>query len=184
MTPYVTGFAPDGASATAVITSGGSRFTASLVVLSFGLWTAGMLVGSLGQQLRTCHQMLHWFGVDNEAAYAPERFPMFIWMHGDTQENYMYGFPVSAGSTGVKVATEQYSEATAHPALCAGTWQPASRLRCSRTMSRASCMAFGLVRCARRPGGRLDRQLGAVRLGPAGSGLTSGRAAPARHRIR
>ncbi len=38
-------------------------------------------------------------------------------MHGDRQEDYLYGFPVPGGSTGVKVATEQYEEIIADPDL-------------------------------------------------------------------
>ena len=104
----VAGITPDGSDAATVTTAAGSRFTAARV---------GLVGQPVGRHLRVCRQVLHWFGADDEAAYAPERFPVFIWMHGDRREDYLYGFPVPAGSTGVKVATEQYEETVADPDL-------------------------------------------------------------------
>ncbi len=113
----VAGITPDGPGATTVVTAAGHRFTAAQVVVASGPWTAGLIGQPLGQHLRVCRQVLHWFGADDEAVYAPERFPVFIWMHGNRQEDYLYGFPVPAGSTGIKVATEQHEEAIADPDL-------------------------------------------------------------------
>ena len=112
----VMGYQPDGPDATTVTTAGGDRFTAAQVVLAAGPWTGGM-VGGLGRHMQVCRQVLHWFAADDATAYAPDRFPVFIWMHGDAQEDYLYGFPIPAGSTGIKVATEQYGEVTADPDL-------------------------------------------------------------------
>ena len=113
----VAGITPDGSDAATVTTAAGSRFTAARVVVASGPWAAGLVGQPVGRHLRVCRQVLHWFGADDEAAYAPERFPVFIWMHGDRREDYLYGFPVPAGSTGVKVATEQYEETVADPDL-------------------------------------------------------------------
>ena len=52
--------------------------------------------------------MLYWFGVDEPALYAPERCPVFIWLHGrGGQRASMYGFPMVDGIAGPKVASEQ-----------------------------------------------------------------------------
>jgi sarcosine oxidase len=69
---------------------------ASRCVVAAGAW-----IGAL--------QTLHWFAADDPAQYAPGRFPIFIWMHGATQEDYLYGFPEAQVGAGVKVASEQYS---------------------------------------------------------------------------
>ncbi|MBC7800931.1 MAG: N-methyl-L-tryptophan oxidase [Gemmatimonadaceae bacterium] len=108
-------FDPDGPGATAVTTAAGDRLVARHVVMAAGPWLGGMVGAEIGRHLSVCRQVLHWFGAEDEAAYAPGRFPVFIWMHGDAPEDYLYGFPVCPGSTGVKVATEQYSETTADP---------------------------------------------------------------------
>ena len=113
-------FGRDGAgtgAGTAVTMADGSRHRAGQVILAAGPWAAGLAGGTAGQHLRVCRQVLHWFGAADEARYAPGRFPVFIWMHGDAPEDYLYGFPVPAGGTGVKVATEQYGESLADPDL-------------------------------------------------------------------
>jgi len=64
--------------------------------------------------------VMHWFDTGPAAAadFAPGRFPIFIWMFGDAQEDYMYGFPASDPSQpALKVATEQYVDATTPDAL-------------------------------------------------------------------
>lgn len=106
---------PDGLDATAVVTAAGDRFTAGQVVLAAGPWAAGLAGDATGRHMQVCRQVLHWFAADDPAAYAPGRFPVFIWMHGDAPEDYLYGFPILPGSTGVKVATEQYGEVTSDP---------------------------------------------------------------------
>lgn len=57
---------------------------------------------------------MYWFDTGAAAAdFAPGRFPIFIWMFGDAQEDYMYGFPgADAARPVLKVATEQYAQTT------------------------------------------------------------------------
>lgn len=95
-----------------------ASFTADRVVVAAGAW----LPGFLGQQARadwqadfSVHrQVMHWFDTGSAAAdFAPGRFPIFIWMFGDGQEDYMYGFPSSdPAQPALKVATEQYVATT------------------------------------------------------------------------
>jgi sarcosine oxidase len=95
-----------------------ASFTADRVVVSAGAW----LPGFLGEHARadwqahfSVHrQVMHWFDTGSAAAdFAPGRFPIFIWMFGDGQEDYMYGFPSSdPAQPALKVATEQYVDAT------------------------------------------------------------------------
>ena len=83
---------------------------AGRVILSAGPWLPELAGGRLAELARVHRQTLHWFGVDDPAAYAPGRFPVFIWMHGDHPEEYFYGFPILPGSVMVKVASERYGE--------------------------------------------------------------------------
>jgi sarcosine oxidase len=100
-----------------VRTDSGS-FTADRVVIAAGAW----LPEFLDRQARadwqanfSVHrQVMHWFDTGSAAGdFAPGRFPIFIWMFGDGQEDYMYGFPSSdPAQPALKVATEQYVAAT------------------------------------------------------------------------
>lgn len=80
-------------------------------VVTAGPWAPGLLGGRVAQLARVYRQTLHWFEASDPAAYAPDRFPVFIWMHGQTEEDYFYGFPSLDGTT-VKVASERYAAPT------------------------------------------------------------------------
>lgn len=105
----------DGPDASVVTGVDGERWGAAQVVVAAGPWAGGLVGGALGGHMQVCRQVLHWFPADRVQDYAPERFPVFIWMHGDRAEDYLYGFPVPPGSAGVKVATEQYGDVTPDP---------------------------------------------------------------------
>jgi sarcosine oxidase len=87
-------------------------YAAAEVVLAAGAWLPGMLGGAFANRAKVHRQALHWFMPDDPQAYAPGRFPVFIWIHGGRDTDYFYGFPMPPGSAGVKVATEQYADAT------------------------------------------------------------------------
>ena len=94
-----------------VVTTDRRVLHAARAVLAAGPWLPGLAGGRVGDLARVYRQTLHWFAVDDPAAYAPERFPVFIWMHGAGQEDYLYGFPNLPGSAGIKLATERYAAA-------------------------------------------------------------------------
>jgi sarcosine oxidase len=106
-----------------VITSAG-RLNAAQVVVTAGPWLAGLLGGRFATLARPYRQVLHWFALAPgvaPAAYAPGRFPVFIWMHGADEEAYFYGFPVLPGvGAGMKVASARY-RATTDPQSMART---------------------------------------------------------------
>jgi sarcosine oxidase len=85
---------------------------ASHCVVAAGPWIGQLLGGVMAQKTAVYRQTLHWFAAHDSASYAPGRFPIFIWMHGKTQEDYLYGFPETAPGAGVKVASEQYAIAS------------------------------------------------------------------------
>lgn len=89
------------------------------VVVAAGAWLPEFL-GTDAQRLllgdtplRVYRQVMHWFDASPAGdAFAPERFPIFIWMFGDGEEDYMYGFPsADPERPTLKVASERYGEA-------------------------------------------------------------------------
>ena len=85
--------------------------TTDQVVVAAGAWAGKLLGEPFGGTLVPYRQVLHWFPVEDEAAYRPGPCPAYIWMHGSRPEDYFYGFPALLGTGEVKVATEQYDAA-------------------------------------------------------------------------
>ena len=84
---------------------------AGQVVVSAGSWTAPLLGAPFERLLTVNRQVLHWYELDDLTAYGPNA-PGFIWMHGATDVDYLYGFPPLPGDHCIKVATEQYETRT------------------------------------------------------------------------
>ena len=84
---------------------------AGQVVVSAGGWMAPLLGAPFERLLTVNRQVLHWYELDDLAAYGPDA-PGFIWMHGTTDVDYLYGFPPLPGDYRIKVATEQYEART------------------------------------------------------------------------
>lgn len=95
-----------GAGAVSVHTERG-RLSAPRVIVTAGAWMPSLGGAALAGRLRVLRQVLLWFGVAEPALYAPERCPVFIWIHGAGASGTMYGFPMVDGVAGVKAATEQ-----------------------------------------------------------------------------
>jgi sarcosine oxidase len=91
-------------------TSDGTILAGQMVV-SAGSWTAPLLGAPFERLLTVNRQVLHWYALDDLTAYGPDA-PGFIWMHGATDVDYLYGFPPLAGDHCIKVATEQYETRT------------------------------------------------------------------------
>ncbi|MEO8927109.1 MAG: N-methyl-L-tryptophan oxidase [Caulobacteraceae bacterium] len=90
-------------------------YEAGQAVVAAGAWTPGLLGGAYGRSLGIYRQLMHWFEPDDAAAFAPDRFPVFMWMHGTGAQDWFYGFPVVPGSRGVKVSVEQFAAAAPTP---------------------------------------------------------------------
>ena len=80
------------------------------LVLAAGPWLQQLLDPALGAAFRVHRQVQYWFDVANAFdRYAPGRFPIFIWMFGEGEDEFLYGFPAIDGPDGgLKVASEQY----------------------------------------------------------------------------
>jgi sarcosine oxidase len=92
------------------VTTDKATYTAGSVVVTAGAWMSALLGGVFSKLLAVYRQTLYWFAPENPAAFMPERFPIFIWIHGGGAGDYFYGFPVV--TDGVKLATEQFAETT------------------------------------------------------------------------
>ena len=80
------------------------------VVVTAGAWLPALLGGPFPKLLQVSRQVLCWFEAETPAAFAPDRFPVFIWIYGGGPGNYFYGIPIV--TNGVKLAGEQFTEAT------------------------------------------------------------------------
>lgn len=90
------------------------RYEAGTAIVTAGAWTDA-LVGDAAGPLSVHRQVLFWFEAQDPAAFAPERFPVFIWTHGEHTEDWFYGFPILPGAPGVKIAAETFADPKATP---------------------------------------------------------------------
>jgi len=97
------------------VVSEAETYEAGHVVVCAGAWTGGLLGGPWARVLRLHRQTLHWFEPDDPAAFAPDRFPVFIWTHGAGEGDWFYGFPRDPDLGGVKIGSEQFAVTTASP---------------------------------------------------------------------
>jgi sarcosine oxidase len=75
---------------------------ADRVVVCAGAWTAGLLRGlGVDWPIRLTQEQVTYYATPNLAAFAPDRFPIWIW-HGDEE---FYGFPVF-GEVATKAAQD------------------------------------------------------------------------------
>ncbi|MET0312372.1 MAG: N-methyl-L-tryptophan oxidase [Burkholderiaceae bacterium] len=109
------------ASGVSVTTTRG-RYTAARTVVAAGAWLPAFLGrhhrDAWARPLRVYRQVMHWFDASSAAAdFTPQRLPVFIWMFGDAEDDYMYGFPSAGSEPSLKVATEQYAASTSPEAV-------------------------------------------------------------------
>lgn len=81
-----------------VLHAGGEAIRARQLVISAGAWTSRLVPG-LAAVLRPERQVVGWFGVADDAAFAPERFPVFVL---EAPFGTFYGFP-QHGVPGFKI---------------------------------------------------------------------------------
>jgi sarcosine oxidase len=91
----------------ATVVTDSATYAAGHVIVTAGAWVARLLGGAFASVLRVYPQTLYWFAPDDVATFAPGRFPIFIWRHGEAEDDHFYGFPVVGD--GVKLATEQFT---------------------------------------------------------------------------
>jgi sarcosine oxidase len=92
------------------VTTDITTYVAGSAVIAAGAWLPALLGDPFPKLLGVYRQVLYWFAPHDPSAFAPGRFPIFIWTHGPSEQEHFYGFPVI--SEGVKLATEQFVETT------------------------------------------------------------------------
>lgn len=94
---------------TVVVTTAQATYRAAQLIVAAGPWLPRFLAPALARQFGVTRQVLHWFRARSpaeHAAFAPERFPAFIWQPSGAG-GVFYGFPaVGPFEEGVKIATE------------------------------------------------------------------------------
>ena len=93
-----------------LVVTDAATYAAGWAVVTAGAWLPALLGAPFARLLKVHRQVLYWFAPEDAAAFAPGRFPIFIWMHGAGVSDFFYGFPIV--SEGVKLATEQFVETT------------------------------------------------------------------------
>jgi sarcosine oxidase len=89
---------------------------AARVVVTAGPWLPELLGTTWAGRFVVRRQVLHWYEPARATDFEPGRFPVFIWeLAGQSQP--IYGFPTVPGGAGVKIATEQFEEATTPQAV-------------------------------------------------------------------
>ena len=86
------------------------RYTADRLIVAAGAWLP-QLVPGLAQLFKIYRQTLFWFEVEDARAFAPERFPIFIWELANSKRG-LYGFPALDGEHAIKVASEEFGPTT------------------------------------------------------------------------
>lgn len=104
----VTGLAQQGGGVVAT-TADGTQIRADRAILSAGPWVADFLPPAMRPLFQPHRQMLHWFALDRpDLAQAWADGPVYMWLHGEGQDDFFYGFPSLDGGQSLKVANEQY----------------------------------------------------------------------------
>jgi sarcosine oxidase len=92
------------------------EYAAGQVVVAAGSWAGELLGGSeTASRLMTFRQAMHWFEPDDPRLFTPDRFPVFIWMHGRAPGDWFYGFPILPGSSAIKLADERFDDRLSAP---------------------------------------------------------------------
>jgi len=107
----VTAIRPD-ADGVSLETAAG-EFRAERVVMCAGAWTRRLLQGlGVDWPIRLTQEQVTYYATSNLAAFAPDRFPIWLW-HGDGDDEY-YGFPVY-GEVATKAAQDLGGSTVAAP---------------------------------------------------------------------
>jgi sarcosine oxidase len=97
------------------IATDGGRYTADRLIVAAGAGLPGLLP-KYARLFRIYRQTQFWFEVEDAQAFAPERFPIFIWELQNSKQG-VYGFPALDGEPVIKMASEQFESTTTPQAV-------------------------------------------------------------------
>lgn len=94
-----------------VVTDRG-RYSAAKLILAPGAWLPELLGEPYASLFKVYRQTQFWLEVEGAAAFAPDRFPVFIWELQNSTRG-IYGFPALDGACAIKIASESFESVTA-----------------------------------------------------------------------
>lgn len=83
-----------------------AEYSAHTIVMTAGAWLPEIL-GTALAHVRLYPQQLHWVAPTATDAFAGDRCPVYLWLHGEGADDIFYGFPQVDHAQTIKVATEQ-----------------------------------------------------------------------------
>ena len=90
------------------------EFETDQLIVSAGAWVGDLLGSQLAPTFSVYRQIMSWFEPrEQPQQFSKEKSPIFIWVTEDS-DDFLYGFPETDPSSGVKVATERYDDVI-HP---------------------------------------------------------------------
>lgn len=84
---------------------------AKKLVLAAGAGAASLLDERFTPILQPTRQTMHWFDIEPEWSVTWATGPCFIWPHGESADDFFYGFPEIGGLGAIKIADENYGAA-------------------------------------------------------------------------
>ncbi|HEX3653129.1 MAG TPA: N-methyl-L-tryptophan oxidase [Rhizomicrobium sp.] len=104
----------DASSGGVTVATDRGRYSADRLIIAAGAWLPDLLGDRYARLFKIYRQTQVWFEVEDTGAFAPERFPVFIWELQNSTRG-IYGFPALDGARAVKIASECF-ETTTTPA--------------------------------------------------------------------
>jgi len=98
------------------VTTGKGSYATERLIVAAGPWLPELLPPSLAALFKIYRQIQVWLEVEDAAAFAPQRFPVFIWELQNSTRG-IYGFPALAGEHAIKLASEEFLSVTTPAAM-------------------------------------------------------------------
>ena len=104
----------DASSGGVTVATDRGNYSADRLIIAAGAWLPDLLGEQYAPLFRIYRQTQVWFEIEDRGAFAPDRFPVFIWELQNSTRG-IYGFPALDGAHTIKIASESF-ETTTTPA--------------------------------------------------------------------